>query len=270
MPTPVNDSELLEALQDLAAELGRAPTKQEMEEKGRFGRNTYNNHFGTWNKALEKCGLEPNKTHGIEKAELLNEIQKLAEKLGSAPTQQDMREYGRYSPGPYFDRFGTWNNTLNEAGLKENRQYDISQDKLIEKLKQVARELGYTPTIGEFREVADFSTKPYRDTWGTWNNALEKAGLEKNKEYTGEFADGVYGTLWKPRRREALERDEFRCQDCGMSQNKHIKKYGWGLEVHHIEPARDFGDPDERHALDNLVSLCKECHVKRERGANSV
>lgn len=266
MPAPVSDSELIEALEELAAELGRTPTKQEMEEKGRFGRNTYNKHFGSWNNALEKCGLEPNKIHGIGKTELLNEIKNLADELGETPTQKDMREYGRFSPVPYFDRFGTWNNSLKEAGLKENREYGISEESLIKKLKQVARQLGHTPTLEEFRQLTDYSTKPYRDNWGSWNKALEKAGLEKNVEYTNDAVDSLYSTLWKPRRRKALERDAFRCQDCGVGRDKHIEKYGHGLEVHHIEPAKNFDDPDERHALDNLVCLCKECHRLRERG----
>lgn len=75
----------------------------------------------------------------------------------------------------------------------------------------------------------------------------------------------TYGSEWKRRRVEALRRDEFECQSCGIVQKDHFKQYGNGLHVHHIEPARSFSD-DTAHTLDNLITLCQHCHAKYERG----
>jgi len=49
-----------------------------------------------------------------------------------------------------------------------------------------------------------------------------------------------------------LERDRWQCQCCGSSVN---------LQVHHLQYRGRLG-PD---SLDNLVSLCADCHNKEHR-----
>jgi 5-methylcytosine-specific restriction endonuclease McrA len=57
-----------------------------------------------------------------------------------------------------------------------------------------------------------------------------------------------------------LKRDFFTCKECG--------KVGGRLETHHIKPFSLF--PELRFALDNLVTLCKECHSKTDTYAGKV
>lgn len=72
------------------------------------------------------------------------------------------------------------------------------------------------------------------------------------------------GPNWKEQRRKARKRDDYTCQGCGI----HQKQYGKALDVHHIVPFRDFGVDNYLQAnhLENLVSLCKTCHMLTERG----
>jgi len=37
-------------------------------------------------------------------------------------------------------------------------------------------------------------------------------------------------------------------------------------DVHHIEPVRNFDDPQDAHTLDNVVCLCRSCHRYAEIG----
>jgi 5-methylcytosine-specific restriction endonuclease McrA len=53
--------------------------------------------------------------------------------------------------------------------------------------------------------------------------------------------------LYTRLRREILERDGWRCQMCGCSQN---------LDVHHTKRRSALGDDAET----NLITLCRECH----------
>lgn len=69
-----------------------------------------------------------------------------------------------------------------------------------------------------------------------------------------------YGEGWYSARREALDRDNHTCQDCGAHQSDLDR----GPSVHHITPVRKFDNPNEAHHLDNLVTLCQSCHVKWE------
>lgn len=53
---------------------------------------------------------------------------------------------------------------------------------------------------------------------------------------------------WFPiRKMEALQRDKYMCQDCGIIDR---------VEVHHIIPLKCDGGNE----LENLVSLCYDCH----------
>lgn len=58
---------------------------------------------------------------------------------------------------------------------------------------------------------------------------------------------------WKWRRREAIIRDEYTCQECGA---KGGPEGDAGLEVHHITPVAEGGSDD----LENLETLCSDCH----------
>ncbi len=55
---------------------------------------------------------------------------------------------------------------------------------------------------------------------------------------------------WRRARMQALVRDNFRCTQCGQADLQE-------LQVHH-KKARITGG---RHNLENLVTLCWECHA---------
>ena len=73
------------------------------------------------------------------------------------------------------------------------------------------------------------------------------------------------GSHWRVERRKALVRDNYTCQDCGISEdhNKDLYK-GQGLQVHHISPYRE----TKCNEVDNLTSLCHKCHGVREGTLN--
>jgi 5-methylcytosine-specific restriction endonuclease McrA len=54
--------------------------------------------------------------------------------------------------------------------------------------------------------------------------------------------------LW---REAVFARDKWTCQDCG-------DKKGGNLEAHHIKSFAEF--PELRFAIDNGITLCKDCH----------
>lgn len=72
------------------------------------------------------------------------------------------------------------------------------------------------------------------------------------------------GPNWREQCRKARKRDRYTCQACGV----HQKQYGKSLDVHHIVPFRMFGLDRyaEANHLDNLISLCRTCHMLLERG----
>lgn len=69
-----------------------------------------------------------------------------------------------------------------------------------------------------------------------------------------------YNKRFRENRKKALQRDNETCQSCGLSNQEHVKGYDHGLYVHHIQPLASFGVSGDGHDLQNLVSLCIQCH----------
>jgi 5-methylcytosine-specific restriction endonuclease McrA len=55
---------------------------------------------------------------------------------------------------------------------------------------------------------------------------------------------------YKALRNQVLDRDGWRCQDCGSARM---------LEVHHVKSRSKLG----HDASDNLITLCVDCHGRR-------
>ena len=64
-------------------------------------------------------------------------------------------------------------------------------------------------------------------------------------------------------RQVALERDNWECVECGMTNEQHILIFGRGITVDHIDgKGRDSKEPN--NTLDNLQTLCLRCHGKKD------
>jgi len=77
---------------------------------------------------------------------------------------------------------------------------------------------------------------------------------------------GDRGPNWVEQRDRARARDGYRCRQCGATERP-----GRQHDVHHIVPFRDFGYVPgqndaylQANALDNLITLCRNCHAKVE------
>lgn len=80
---------------------------------------------------------------------------------------------------------------------------------------------------------------------------------------------GHYGEDWENARAAVLERDNHRCQNCGLTDDEHRERndlFGGGLHVHHRKAAQDFDDREAAHDIANLIALCAPCHRAVERG----
>lgn len=100
------------------------------------------------------------------------------------------------------------------------------------------------------------------DCYGEWLS--ENVVGESHHQWESGTID--YGQQWWRVRREALERDEYTCQNCGASSSE----LGQNPDVHHVVRVRDFEEPQQAHVLENVVSLCRSCHRNVEEGNESV
>lgn len=75
----------------------------------------------------------------------------------------------------------------------------------------------------------------------------ERDYRKKNKARFGGMRDVV------------LERDNYQCLDCGMTQEEHKSKWNKSLTINHIDGnGRNSKVPNNE--LENLETLCLRCH----------
>ncbi|ELY87731.1 HNH endonuclease [Natrialba hulunbeirensis JCM 10989] len=118
--------------------------------------------------------------------------------------------------------------------------------------------LSVRPAARESQERGFFCTL---ECYGTWlsDNVVGPA------HHQWEGGTITYGQKWWAVRRRALERDDYTCQHCGVDADE----LGRNPDVHHLERVRSFDEPAEAHRLENVVSLCRQCHRHAEEGTIS-
>jgi len=75
---------------------------------------------------------------------------------------------------------------------------------------------------------------------------------EKSHNWKGGYYSQKSGSAWNRIRKKTLIRDKNTCQSCGATTK---------LDVHHIIPFRCFINPREANKPNNLISLCRQCHI---------
>ncbi len=88
------------------------------------------------------------------------------------------------------------------------------------------------------------------------NRALRGVG---NPSWRGGHPD-YYGADWRPLQRLARKLDNYLCQRCEVRQTE----LGRALDVHHIKPVSSFENVNDANLIENVVSLCHDCHMRVE------
>ncbi|MBR3414501.1 DEAD/DEAH box helicase family protein [Candidatus Saccharibacteria bacterium] len=177
----ISDEKLIELLKAKAKSLGRTPTEKDIKlDSSMPSSTTYAKRFDSWNQALEAAGLLVNHRFNCADEKLITLLRAKAESLGRTPTKRDIKsDSSMPSYHTYISKFGSWNKVLEAASLSSKSKSD---EELIEILKAKARSLGRTPTSKDIRFDSSMpSSTTYATRFGSWNQALEAAGLSPNR-----------------------------------------------------------------------------------------
>ena len=96
-----------------------------------------------------------------------------------------------------------------------------------------------------------------KNCWGKW--ASKNRVGEAHPLWTGGGVS-YYGPNWNHQRRACMDRDDHRCQICGVLDEDAARS----LEVHHIRPIAEFDELENANRLGNLITLCRGCHKRWE------
>lgn len=121
-----SDQEYLDALVAYSQELGRAPSRREVDNNPNLPASiSYQKRFKTFNNALLLAGLEPNnapKRVGDNNDIMLDELRNFAEELGHTPSTREVEANKKLpSVRTYVARFESFNRALALAGLNPSK-----------------------------------------------------------------------------------------------------------------------------------------------------
>ena len=80
---------------------------------------------------------------------------------------------------------------------------------------------------------------------------------KKRKPFENAIRFNDYNNAeWRALRRKVLERDGYKCCQCGITQ----EESGYPLQIHHIRAPK--GNKELFYDINNCVTLCHACHVR--------
>jgi 5-methylcytosine-specific restriction endonuclease McrA len=139
---------------------------------------------------------------------------------------------------------------------------ELGMDKFAERVGRVCEQCGTRLKVLRSkveREPVRFCSQECHGEWISEN-------LHGEDHHCWKGGEVEYGGHWWYVRRQARERDDYTCQMCGTTK----EELGRHPDVHHIDPIREFENPQDAHTIDNVVSLCPSCHHLVENGSGDL
>ncbi|MBI5347862.1 MAG: DEAD/DEAH box helicase [Chloroflexi bacterium] len=170
------------------------------------------------------------------------------ERIAEVIAADELDYYTQASEGAALDVLDVFDaNESRDARKAHGSVLVTSQATTYRKIKRYTHE---TLGVGEIDlPPREFQTTAY---W-LW---FSDEALEKLKEFGISFEPNDYGPNWETQRKLVLERDEFKCRECGATSPLPLSGVlngrgvrGEGLHVHHLRPFREFGYVRGDHRL---------------------
>src|SRR3981081_2988034 len=105
----VSREEIITAVKECAAKLGRAPRADEFQVTMSVQRHVIRKHFNSYAQLITECGLE-RRGSGVTLTmeEIFREWASVVRSTGKVPTALDYGRHGKYSHRPFAVRFKYW------------------------------------------------------------------------------------------------------------------------------------------------------------------
>jgi hypothetical protein len=211
----------------------------------------------------------------VGKKELIADLQRVANEIGSPPSWNEYDEYGNYSSRIVSIKFGGLIEARVEAGLGRgpSKPERIPTDRLLMDIRKVDGNISHSIREVDIEEHGSYALDTYVRRFGSWREAVKAVGIEPNTiwhegednpAWKGGVSHNYSSREWREKRADAIKRDAGRCRICGMSVVEHFEEYGRSIDVHHIKRVDDFEDPSNSHFLENLITLCRKHHREYE------
>jgi hypothetical protein len=149
---------------------------KEINKYGKFSRSSYTKYFGSWSKFLIKINENYSKNRTSEK-ELVDEYYRVKKIIGKDYISlHEFEKKSKYSRGPYYSRFGTWNKFLESIGdiPKYNISWEnVSDSDFVNDYLSVRKLLAKKyPSNVDINMHGKFTRKKYEKRFGKWSKFI--------------------------------------------------------------------------------------------------
>ena len=178
-------------------------------------------------------------------------------------TQENYKNLGgKYSIWMIYNRFSSWFNMLEEAGLERTRNLNITNVELFENLVNVWTTLGEQPKYNSMtKQISKYSAGTYEKRFGSWRKSLEAFVEWVNEGTLPELSQTTSQKITRRTSRNinwrlramVLMKDGAKCKLCGATPQDGNTK----LHVDHIIPWAKGGET----IFENLQILCDKCNI---------
>jgi hypothetical protein len=205
LPTEI---EVVDTIRRLKRDNDRIPTPADFESQTPFRKTDYRRHFASWEKALKRANLLP------DRSTVLGAIRSLVSEYDATPTSDAFEDRTGLRKKDYRRYFDNWEKTLETAIATaedpgELLESIVDGDRLDE-LRRIARGLGHPPTETYIRESTAFDIETVTNRYREWGTILQAAGLDPDEtdratELALEIEELAEQLDHRPNRQEVIE-----------------------------------------------------------------
>jgi DNA-binding protein H-NS len=145
---------------------------------------TIRKKFGSWNQALREAGIMTNRE--VEKWYTEEEVLRILQNVSENGKAITIDEYKKQKIQPNFDTivalFGSWNEAIKKAGLKENSVV-YTDEEMIKALQKYSQKKGKFTSLDYVKDRIQPSYPAIQQRFGSWANAVKNAGIEPTYVY---------------------------------------------------------------------------------------
>lgn len=271
-------------------------TREQYKSHGKYGSDTFLRRFGSWNTALQLCGLHVSVLQkagslgghhysSVTNEQLISDLRRVAKELGvNSFSTSEYQKVGMYSFSTYNRRFGTWNEALVKASLEPNNRISekrIDDNDLLSEIERIWIKLGRQPTTTDIKNgVSIYTLNTFCRHFGGWRKALEafiayinneddtistmkdaqSASIRKDDNHREEVTDVPvfkHKTLREPNLRLRFKVMMRDNFKCCACGASPAKDPSVVLHVDHITPWSKGGET----VLENLQTYCSKCNL---------
>ncbi len=199
MALEYTDQEILSMLQTCKDRNGVCTPRLFNETDGTCSASLVMRRFGSWSDAKAKAGIEEDLSHMTGRKQqytdedVLEQIRECARRNDGSCTVALMNdEKDLISPSVAVDRFGSWSNAKEKAGLDDGRKnnarpQEFSDEDYYELIRECNEKHGKV-TQRLFNDEEDYpSASAVSKRFGSWSKAKEGAGItDTRRSYTDE------------------------------------------------------------------------------------